>query len=99
MKGDRSQKPRSEDQPRASEPSTTSDTVEAPSAETRRSFLRGVGKKTVYMAPVFLVLSASDAQAASGDFDSTCGDLGSPCTVGADCCSNNCGGNMKCKMA
>ncbi len=94
MKDDCSQKPRSEDRPRVSGPSRTSDTVEAASAATRRSFLRGVGKKAVYMAPVFLALSASDAHAASGEFDSTCGDEGSPCTVDADCCSNMCMGSM-----
>ncbi len=101
MKDDWSKKPRSENQPQlgACGAATSSDGVQAASGATRRSFLRGVGKKAVYMAPVFLALSASDAHAASGDFDSTCGDIGSPCTVDAECCSNNCLGNpMKCKM-
>ena len=73
-----------------------SNVVGGPYDSSRRSFLRGVGKKTAYLAPVFLALSASKAHAASGEFDSTCGDAGSPCTANGDCCSNNCLGNMTC---
>jgi hypothetical protein len=64
----------------------------ADSKSNRRQFLGHVGKKAAYVTPVFLALSASQALAASGEFDSTCGDVGSPCTVDGDCCTNNCGG-------
>lgn len=64
--------------------------VQGVSRATRRSFLRGVGKKALYVAPVVMTLAAQQAYAASGEFDSTCGDFQSPCTVDADCCENNC---------
>ncbi len=58
----------------------------------RREFLRRVGKKSLYVTPAVLTVTAAQSHAASGDFFSNCGDPGSPCTVDADCCTNECGG-------
>ena len=65
----------------------------------RRTFLRGAARKAVYMTPVVLTLAASQAKAASLEFDSTCGDGGSPCTVDGDCCGIRTGETMVCGMA
>lgn len=53
---------------------------------TRRAFIRGAAKKALYVTPVVMTLAASEARAGSGDFDSACGDEGSPCGEHADCC-------------
>lgn len=55
----------------------------------RRTFLRGAAAKAAYITPVVLTLSADSARAGS-EFNSTCGDVGSPCTVGLECCSLVC---------
>lgn len=71
--------------------------ADAPPAGTRREFLGNVGKKAAYIAPIVMTLTASQARAGSAaDFDSTCGDDGSPCTVDEDCCALNCVGMMTC---
>lgn len=53
---------------------------------TRRGFMGGAAKKAIYVTPVVLTMRASQARAGS-EVDSTCGDLGSPCTETADCCA------------
>jgi hypothetical protein len=74
---------------------TEDSTVQRGSAESasprtsRRSFLRGAARKAVYMTPIVLTLTASHAEAGSGDYDSTCGDPGSPCAGDGDCCGAN----------
>ncbi len=68
---------------------------------TRRSFMVGLGKKAVYVAPVVLALKA--AQRAGADFTGCVGP-GSPCNIDGDCCSSTClrpnmtacGGQMNC---
>jgi hypothetical protein len=57
----------------------------APATSNRRSFLKQVGKKAVYVTPVVMTLAASEAHAGSG-VRSWCGDVGSPCAVLEDCC-------------
>lgn len=79
------------DAPTGSQPWTGS------TATSRRSFLKGVGQKALYAPPIFLALSASEAYAGSGaDFDSTCGDVGSPCTTDSYCCGGDCLPTMSC---
>lgn len=53
---------------------------------TRRAFLRGTARKAVYATPVVLTMTASTARAGS-EFDSTCGENGSPYAVNEDCCA------------
>ncbi len=62
---------------------------------TRRGFLQGAATKAVYVTPIVMTLTASQARAGSAaDFDSTCGEEGSPCTDAFDCCCGDCmGGN------
>jgi hypothetical protein len=63
-------------------------------AVTRRAFMHGLARKARYVTPVVLGLVASEARAGShGDYDSTCGEVGSPCQAGPDCCAGlNCVG-------
>jgi len=61
--------------------------VNAKGGTTRRTFLGNVGKKALYVTPVVLTLSASEARAAS---PSPCLPIGSPCAVNEDCCSTIC---------
>ena|GEM_PF-777104 len=68
----------------ATQRSLASDKAATPT--TRRAFIRGAAKKALYVTPVVMTLAASEARAGSADFDSTCGDKGSPCTEHADCC-------------
>lgn len=60
-----------------------------PRRYSRRTFLRGAAVKAAYVTPVVLTLSANSAKAGS-EFNSTCGDVGSPCTTGLECCSLIC---------
>jgi hypothetical protein len=52
----------------------------------RRDFLKRVGRRAAYLTPIVLTLTAREARAGSG-FHSTCGDAGSPCLEHADCCT------------
>lgn len=54
---------------------------------TRRTFLRGAGRKAVFVTPVVMTLAASTTRAGSG-WDSDCIEKGSAttCTVNEDCC-------------
>ncbi len=54
------------------------------SGNTRRSFLKDVGKKAIYVTPVVMTLSAERAQASATQ--PSCGFAGSPCTTDDDCC-------------
>jgi len=58
---------------------------------TRRTFLSGASKKALYVTPAVLTLTSSQARAGSV-FDSTCGDVDSPCTADVECCSLMCVG-------
>jgi hypothetical protein len=70
---------------------------DAERATTRRTFLRDVGKRAVYVAPVIVALTASQAQAAASP---SCLPSGTYCELDSDCCSGNCsGGSMQCAMA
>ena len=68
----------------------------APTA--RRTFLREVGKKAVWVTPVVLTLMASPEQAwASAPASGTCVPSGGECGSNDDCCSNSCNvGMMTC---
>ncbi|MCH7591688.1 MAG: nucleotidyltransferase family protein [Planctomycetes bacterium] len=70
-------------------------------ATTRRGFIHGVARKALYVTPVVMTLSAQRARAGSAaDFDSGCGEGGSPCTVNADCCEpRTCDGSDCCGAA
>ena len=52
----------------------------------RRVFLGAAARKVLYVAPVVVAISASRAFG-SNPFFSFCGDVGSPCTTDADCCT------------
>ncbi len=52
-------------------------------ATTRRGFVHEVGKKALYITPVMLTLTASQAMAIGSP---SCKPVGSPCTVPGDCC-------------
>jgi hypothetical protein len=79
----------------AASPAFASRTDE-PRSITRRAFLCGVGKRAIYIAPVVVALSASQAHAASP----SCVPSGEACLLDSDCCSNRCaGGAMICAMA
>lgn len=55
---------------------------------TRRSFLKRVGLKVAYVTPLVLSLAAREARAGGSAFNSTCRDVGSPCTIILDpCCT------------
>ena len=69
---------------------TPGEHANSPSVTTRRRFLSKGAKKMAYVTPVIVSLAASRAQAASGEYDSTCGDAGSPCAIDGDCCDNMC---------
>ena len=56
------------------------DVVQVP----RRTFVRNVARKAVYVPPAVMVLKAARPVAAG--FPS-CADAGSPCTFDADCCA------------
>ena len=60
-----------------------------PATTTRRGFLGKGARKIAYAAPVIVALSASHVHAGS-EFDSTCGEAGSPCTIDGDCCTSMC---------
>ena len=62
----------------------------ARSGTTRRSFLKNVGKKALYVTPVVMTLTAQEACAAASPSFVSCGPAGDPCVVDTDCCSNNC---------
>ena len=65
------------------------------SGSTRRSFLKDVGKKAVYVTPVVMTLSAERAQASATQ--PSCGIEGSPCTTEDDCCVGCCSNGMICR--
>jgi hypothetical protein len=68
---------------------------ESQATTTRRSFVKSVGKKALYVTPVVVTLTANEAHAAS---PASCIQYGSPCTVHEDCCSLNCDDlSMECK--
>lgn len=71
----------------SSEPSDNVHPDEASSSTTRRAFLRDVAKKAVYVTPVVMTLTASEARAAASP---SCLGGGAPCTIGSECCSNVC---------
>jgi hypothetical protein len=52
---------------------------------TRRSFLKDVGRKAIYVTPVVMTFAASEARAGSAT-RSWCGEKGSPCAGHSDCC-------------
>ncbi len=60
-------------------------------ANTRRAFLRSVGKKTLYVTPVVMTLTAAPAFASGAPSGTSCGGLEEACTVNEDCCTLNCG--------
>ncbi|MCK4659749.1 MAG: hypothetical protein KAV82_09540 [Phycisphaerae bacterium] len=73
-------------------PETTADRGEqpeepkVPATTTRRTFLSSVGKKTAYITPVLLTLTASPAMASNPHH--SCARTGSPCGVDDDCCGS-----------
>jgi hypothetical protein len=64
----------------------------------RREFLRGVGKRAIYVAPVVAALTAAQAHA-QGKPSPSCVPSGELCQQDSDCCSLNCSGTMTCAMA
>ncbi len=66
--------------------------VEVPVTTTRRSFLGNVGKKTAYITPVLLTLTAAPAMATG--HAASCAPAGGSCTTDNDCCSNSCTGGI-----
>jgi hypothetical protein len=83
-------------QDKASSP-TSGRPEEAPRRAARRTFLRDVGKRAIYVAPVVVALTASQAQAAPSP---SCVPSGGACEQDSDCCSNRCSGaSMLCAMA
>ena len=62
---------------------------------TRRGFLTGTGRKTVFVLPVIWSLSAEQVAAGTGI---SCSAYGAPCEVNEDCCTLNCHApTMTCK--
>jgi hypothetical protein len=59
---------------------------------TRRAFLRSVGRKAIYVAPVLVTLSARDAVASP--HAASCKPLAGSCDTNDDCCSGNCSGGV-----
>ena len=70
------------------------------SGSTRRSFLKEVGKKTLYVTPVVMTLCAERAQASATQ--PSCGFDGSPCTTDDECCGccqgGMCNGDIGCGL-
>ena len=54
------------------------------SGRTRRSFLKEIGEKTLYVTPVVMTLCAERAQASATQ--PSCGFAGSPCASDDECC-------------
>ncbi len=61
-------------------------TNEEQALASRRRFLRASAAKALYVTPLVLAVTATQARAGSG-WDSLCGDVGSPCNVDGDCCT------------
>ncbi len=61
-----------------------------PVADTRRAFLRGVGKKAAFVAPVIWSLTAQEAQAAASGAVKL--PAGASCQYDSDCQSGVCSG-------
>lgn len=78
-------------------PPASSQPVDAEPSTTRRTFLRDVGKRAIYVAPVIVALTASQAQAGASP---SCVPSGEYCEQDSDCCSDRCSGaSMICAMA
>ncbi len=63
---------------------------ESQAGTTRRSFVKSVGKKALYVTPVLMTLTANEAHAASASAALPCYEYGDPCTADEQCCSLNC---------
>ena len=87
------------EQPDKTPAPATAEPAETPHTTNRRTFLRAVGKRAIYVAPVIAALTATQAQAASAPPSGTCLPSDQPCTVDEDCCSGHCvGAGMMCEM-
>ncbi len=76
------------------EPQAPATRADARPESTRRSFLGRVGRKAAYVAPLVLILSASEAAQAASP---SCMPSGGACTVDAECCTGMCNpGMMEC---
>ena len=62
----------------------------AAAAATRRAFIRGVAGKALYVTPVVMTLTASQAQAAASAYSAGCLLSGAPCVANEDCCTTLC---------
>lgn len=80
------------------QPSSSADAA-GDGLSSRRAFLAGVGRKTVYVTPVLLTLTATPAMASG--FSASCKPKGQACTRNLSCCSNDCdtGGTNTCNCA
>jgi hypothetical protein len=89
----------SSDAPEAVEPSGVPPAdSKADSGATRRGFLGDIGKKTAYITPVVLTLTAQRALALgshpSANPSAECLDTGELCEDDPDCCSGQCTGGV-----
>jgi hypothetical protein len=59
-------------------------------ATTRRSFLKRLGRKAVYVTPVVMTLTAQQSRAAASPSNPSCVPAGGLCSDDTDCCSGTC---------